>query len=55
MRFRGRAGKSRKMDNYSSVSSLESQIGLLQTDHSWANAGVLLGGRMRLEDSFRNN
>ena len=24
-----------------------SQVGLLQTAHYWANAGVLLGGRMR--------
>ena len=26
--------------------SLKSQVGLLQTAHSWANAGVLLGGRV---------
>ena len=29
------------------VTRLKAQVGLLQTDHSWANAGVLLGGRMR--------
>ena len=27
---------------------LKSQVGLLQTAHSWATAGVLLSGRMRL-------
>ncbi len=29
-----------------------SQVSLLQTAHSWANAGVLLGGRMRLGIAF---
>ena len=38
------------------VSSLKSQVVLLQTAHSWANAGVLLGARMHRErGSFRNN
>ena len=32
---------------------LKSQVGLLQTAHSWANAGVLLGGHMR-RGSCRN-
>ena len=37
-------------------SSLKSQVVLLQTAHSWANAGVVLGARMHLErGSFRNN
>ena len=27
-------------------SNLKSQVGLLQTAHSWANAGILLGGRI---------
>ena len=31
------------------VSSLKSQVVLLQTAHSWANAGVLLGARMHRE------
>ena len=36
--------------------SLKSQVVLLQTAHSWANAGVLLGARMHRErGSFRNN
>ena len=30
-------------------SSLKSQVVLLQTAHSWANAGVLLGARMHRE------
>ena len=35
---------------------LKSQVVLLQTAHSWANAGVLLGARMHRErGSFRNN
>ena len=35
---------------------LKSQVVLLQTAHYWANAGVLLGGRMHRErGSFRNN
>ena len=35
---------------------LKSQVVLLQTAHSWANAGVLLGARMHRErDSFRSN
>ena len=35
---------------------LKSQVVLLQTAHSWANAGVLLGARMHRErDSFRNS
>ena len=39
-----------------SHSSLKSQVVLLQTAHSWANAGVLLGARMHRErGSFRNN
>ena len=29
--------------------SLKSQVVLLQTAHSWANAGVLLGARMHRE------
>ena len=38
------------------ASSLKSQVVLLQTAHSWANAGVLLGARMHRErGSFRNN
>ena len=37
-------------------SSLKSQVVLLQTAHSWANAGVLLGARMHRErGSFRSN
>ena len=36
--------------------SLKSQVVLLQTAHSWANAGVLLGARMHRErGSFRSN
>ena len=31
------------------LSSLKSQVVLLQTAHSWANAGVLLGARMHRE------
>ena len=31
---------------------LESQVGLLQTAHSWANAGVLLGPRVRRRVAF---
>ena len=35
---------------------LKSQVVLLQTAHSWANAGVLLGARMHRErGSFRNS
>ena len=35
---------------------LKSQVVLLQTAHSWANAGVLLGARMHRErGSFRSN
>ena len=35
--------------------SLKSEVVLLQTTHSWANAGVLLGAGMHLErGSFRN-
>ena len=35
---------------------LKSQVVLLQTAHSWANAGVLLGACMHRErGSFRNN
>ena len=35
---------------------LKSQVVLLQTAHSWANAGILLGWRMHQErGSFRNN
>ena len=38
------------------ISSLKSQVVLLQTAHSWANAGVLLGARMHRErGSFRSN
>ena len=38
------------------LKSLKSQVVLLQTAHSWANAGVLLGGRMHRErGSFRYN
>ena len=38
------------------VSSLKSQVVLLQTAHSWANAGVVLGARMHRErGSFRSN
>ena len=34
----------------------QAQVVLLQTAHSWANAGVLLGARMHRErGSFRNN
>ena len=32
--------------------SIKSQVCLLQTDHSWANAGVLLGGRVRRGTAF---
>ena len=36
--------------------ALKSQVVLLQTAHSWANAGVLSGARMHRErGSFRNN
>ena len=31
---------------------LYSQVGLLQTAHSWANAGVLLGARVRRRVAF---
>ena len=34
------------------VSVLKSQVVLLQTAHSWANAGVVLGARMHREASF---
>ena len=34
-------------------SSLKSQVVLLQTAHSWANAGVLLGARMHREREGR--
>ncbi len=34
------------------LSSLKSQVGLLQTAHSWANAGVLLGARVRRRVAF---
>ena len=34
------------------INVLKSQVGLLQTAHSWANAGVLLGGRMRRRIAF---
>ena len=38
------------------VSSIKSQVVLLQTAHDWANAGVLLGARMHRErGSFRSN
>ena len=38
------------------ASSLKSQVVLLQTAHSWANAGVLLGARMHRErGSFLSN
>ena len=38
------------------TSSLKSQVVLLQTAHSWANAGVLLGACMHRErGSFRSN
>ena len=29
-----------------------SQVGVLQTAHSWANAGVVLGARLRLRVAF---
>ena len=32
---------------------LKSQVVLLQTAHSWANAGVLLGARMHREAPLR--
>ena len=32
--------------------SLKSQVGLLQTAYSWANAGVLLGARVRRRVAF---
>ena len=32
--------------------SLKSQVGLLQTAHSWANAGVLLGAHVRRRVAF---
>ena len=35
--------------SFSSEASLKSQVVLLQTAHSWANAGVLLGARMHRE------
>ena len=34
------------------VACLKSQVGLLQTVHSWANAGVLLGARMGRRVAF---
>ena len=38
------------------LGAAQSQVVLLQTAHSWANAGVLLGARMHRErGSFRNN
>ena len=38
------------------MSCLKSQVVLLQTAHSWANAGVVLGARMHRErGSFRSN
>ena len=37
---------------HSGSNSLKSQVGLLQTAHSWANAGVLLGARVRWRVAF---
>ena len=34
------------------VTGLKSQVGLLQTAHSWANAGVLMGSRVRRRVAF---
>ncbi len=34
------------------ITCLKSQVGLLQTAHSWANAGVLLGARMHRRVAF---
>ncbi len=34
------------------VSGIKSQVDLLQTDHSWANAGILLGARVRRRVAF---
>ena len=34
------------------VTCLKSQVGLLQTAHSWANGGVLLGARVRRRVAF---
>ena len=39
-------------DSLHPKSALKSQVGLLQTGHSWANAGVLLGGRVRRRVAF---
>ena len=40
----------------STAHGLKSQVVLLQTAQSWANAGVLLGARMHRErGSFRSN
>ena len=36
-------------DSVQGYHSLKSQVVLLQTAHSWANAGVLLGARMHRE------
>ena len=35
------------------VTCLKSKVGLLQTAHSWANTGVLLGARVRQRVAFK--
>ena len=34
------------------INNLKSQVGLLRTAHSWANAGVLLGALVRRRVAF---
>ena len=52
----GGDGACRRCISARARSRLKSQVVLLQTAHSWANAGVLLGARMHRErGSFRSN
>ena len=36
------------------LEDVSSRVGLLQTAHSWANAGVLLGARVHLRVAFES-
>ena len=42
--FRDHLHLGQSLPSSSSTVCFQSQVGLLQTAHSWANAGVLLGG-----------
>ena len=50
-RGRGRASAQTESESETQTQSLslKSQVVLLQTAHSWANAGVLLGARVHRE------